>query len=363
MSKCRKCRTVVPKYHIFCSQCGARAYVEAAIESDRIGELITRVKDFFRGIFRSEAEKEADKQLDQGFRLGQYGFGAAIPDHERAAQLNPNYRSILATTYVGAGDERLRRPTMSPSFPRDPEEAGEILSLVRNVRQLEAKIETVADIPEYYDAYQRLDKGLFRGAIDMYDRAVDICGGSPNGYSARARAFQDVADDILRYAYRITPNCEVSRYHPRTPNEGKPVRYGDVSLGVCFRPEVPHLEFAEEIIWLYERAELDYTSATRLDPTHSESYVGLSHVLQQLGKPREATENLHKALAILNRGIQADNMDKRSYSERAKIFEEMGEIDLAIADLERVLCLSTWDFELDTTRRKIEELRKAKEVA
>ena len=50
----------------------------------------------------------------------------------------------------------------------------------------------------------------------------------------------------------------------------------------------------------------------------------------------------------------------RSYSERAQVFEELGKIELAISDLERLLTLSTSKFDLDLTRWKIEELRKGK---
>ena len=66
--------------------------------------------------------------------------------------------------------------------------------------------------------------------------------------------------------------------------------------------------------------------------------------------------------AILNKAIQADNADAGSYSERAKIFEELGKIELAVSDLERLLTLSTRKYVIDSTRQKIEELRKGSEA-
>jgi len=56
----------------------------------------------------------------------------------------------------------------------------------------------------------------------------------------------------------------------------------------------------------------------------------------------------------------ADVHDVQSYSERAQVFSELGKTELAILDLERLLTLSTSEFDLDLTRRKIEELQKGK---
>lgn len=107
----------------------------------------------------------------------------------------------------------------------------------------------------------------------------------------------------------------------------------------------------------------DYREALRLEPTDVESYANLSHVLRQLGEEREAQQNLYKALAILNKAIEADKSDEKSYSERAAILEEMGEVDQAIGDLERVLTLTSTEFTVDSTRRKLEALRKQNEAA
>ena len=83
---------------------------------------------------------------------------------------------------------------------------------------------------------------------------------------------------------------------------------------------------------------------------------------RQLGKKNETNNNLNKSLAILNKAIQMDSADEQSYSERAEIFEQLGEVESAISDLERLLALSTWEFELDRTRRKIEKLRISREA-
>ena len=83
---------------------------------------------------------------------------------------------------------------------------------------------------------------------------------------------------------------------------------------------------------------------------------------RQLGKKNETNNNLNKSLAILNKAIQMDSADEQSYSERAEVFEGLGELESAISDLERLLALSTWEFELDRTRRKIEKLRISREA-
>jgi tetratricopeptide (TPR) repeat protein len=181
----------------------------------------------------------------------------------------------------------------------------------------------------------------------------------PGGYSDRARAFQKVADGILEvrgirpYYSLIGSDSEL---------EGKPVRYGSAELGICIKQETPDLDFAAEVLWLYGQAVKDYKQVLSLDPTNTTCYTGVSNVLRQLGNKNEVADYLNRALAILNKAIIADEHDERSYSERAQVFEELGKIELAISDLERLLTLSTSKFDLDLTRWKIEELRKRKAV-
>jgi tetratricopeptide (TPR) repeat protein len=322
--------------------------------------VFARLKNFLKELFRSEEEKEAQRHLEAGFDLGRYGFEAALDDHEEAVRLRPSdvNRSILATTYLGAGDERLGLMTFGgpiyqlTSWTSGEVKAKEILSWVSKVRQLEGK-----EFGRYSEAYEGLNKAL-DGALEMYDNACRTDSTHPTAYQRRARAFHLVADGILM-AQGIFP-VRFSKHSADQP-KGEPIQYGNAQLGICIRKEMPDLDFLVEIMWLYEHAVEDYQTALRLDPTDTESYVGLAHVQQKLGKGEEATNNLNKALAILNRAIQADNTDERSYSKRAQIFEELGEIELAISDLERLLTLSKCEFELDATRQKIEKLRKRKE--
>lgn len=354
MSNCGICQNPVPRHQSFCSKCGARRRFLTTKFVAKQG-VFARLKSFLKELSRSEAEKEAERHIEAGFNLCQYGgVGAAIPDHEEAVQLSPSpdNKSILAITYSGAGDERLGKfgfggplRELESSAYRE-EKAEEILFSASKLRQLEE-----GERLQYSEAYEELDKAL-NGALTMYDKSVDM--DKRRGYLGRACAFSEVAGRILR-VHGIIP-------YPLAKNlKGKPVQYGFAQLGICVKEEVPDLQFAVEIVWLYEHAEADYQDALRLDPTDAESYVGLSHVQQKLGKANEATNHLSKALAILNKAIQADNEDEQSYSERAKIFEEFGEIDAAISDLERVLALSTRESGVDATRQRIERLRKKKE--
>jgi tetratricopeptide (TPR) repeat protein len=120
----------------------------------------------------------------------------------------------------------------------------------------------------------------------------------------------------------------------------------------------PDIKFLPEILWLYEQAREDYEEALALDPTETECYLGLYSVLNILGKGDESAKCISKALAILNRAIDVDNADVRSYSQRAEIFEQLGHIDLAISDLERLLSLTIKESsDIKPTRERIEKLR------
>ena len=366
MGNCRICQDSVPRYQTFCSHCGTRQTFTTARGSAR-RNAVSRLKDFFSETFRSETEK----RFDAACELARFGFDAAIPDLEEIINLepeNPRFRGILAVFYVGAGDERLSHPMGFPGGPLEelrPEfslfgremrantKAKEILSWVTKVRQSEE-----GEFLQYNEAYRGLDKAL-NGSLAMFDKSLDIDSNYAHGYSGRASAYQQVADGILM-AYGIFPVRFLT--HSTNEVEYELVQHGDAQLGMCIKQQMPDLEFLTEIIWLYEQAEEEYKEALRLDPTDTKSCIELSHALRQLGKRNEATDYIDKALAILNKAILADNEDERSYSERAEIFQELGKIELAIADLERLLTLSTSKFELDDTRRKIEELRKGKEA-
>ncbi|MCH8009863.1 MAG: tetratricopeptide repeat protein [Chloroflexi bacterium] len=256
-------------------------------------------------------------------------------------------KSILATCYVGAAEESI---TMG-GRPR----TSNVLATVAEVRR--AEDDTEHGHAEYYRAWERLDKA-FHGALSKFNHSLSLAPGYSGACSGQAKAFQDAADDILLHEYRVWPTYMEYRRDPSQGKEGATVQHGSAILGVCFTEETPVIRFADEIIWLYERAEQHYGEALRLDPTDAESYVNLSHALRQLGKEEEAQQNLHKALAIVNKATAADAIDEISYSERAAILEEMGEVDAAIADLEQVLTLTSSEFTVDSTRQKLEALLK-----
>lgn len=359
MSNCRICQNSVPQDQTFCSHCGARQTV-ATLRGHTKQGVFARLRSYFKELFRSEAEKEAARLVHKGMQLGQYGMGAAIPEHEKAVRLDPSWKSILATTYQGAADELLGivggegplTALMSWTFGDGELKAKGILSWVSKLRQHEGK-----GIFRYGEAYDGLDRVL-NGSLSMYDRSIAMDPSRHNGYSCRARAFQEVANAILM-AYRVFPIRSFT--DSEDESKGKAVCYGNAQLGISIRQKMLELEFSAEILSLYEQAEEDYRKALSLDHTDTKSYVELSHVLRQLGKENEATNYLNKALPILNKAIQVDNADERSYDERADIFEELGEIDLAIADLERALTVAKWEYQIDSRKRKIEELRKRKE--
>ena len=114
MGNCRICQDSVPRYQTFCSYCGARKSISFVYKrgSDR-RNVLTRLKDYFREVFRSEIEK----RFDAACELGRFGADAAIPDLEEIVSLepeNPRFRDMLAVFYVGAGDERLSHPMGFP---------------------------------------------------------------------------------------------------------------------------------------------------------------------------------------------------------------------------------------------------------
>ncbi len=346
MKRCRICRSEIPELQMFCTSCGVRQTPEK-LPAKR--GVLGRLEDFFWQTFRSEAWK----RFDAAIPLGRYAVAAVIPGMEEALKLDPQnhkMKSILAICYVGAAEESIH---MGGSL-------WNALAAVAEVRRVEE--DTEHGYAEYARAWEWLDKA-FHGALTKFDRSLYLVPGYSRAYSVRAKAFQDAADDILLHAYRISPTYMEYRRDPSQDKEGATVRHGSAILGVCLTEETPVLRFADEIIWLYEHAEEDYREALSLDPTDAESFVNLSHVLRQLGKEKEAEQNLYKALAILNKATEADDTDEKNYSERAAILEEMGEVDGAIADLERVLTLTSSEFTVDSTKQKLEALRKQNEAA
>lgn len=351
----------MPQFQSFCPHCGARQI--AAIAADTSGKGIhSRLKDVLHRVyyefFRSEEPCDAEEEF-LAYNPS-WSFDVSIPHLESIYNRVRNKRRIrgtMAIFYSCAGNERigLWEPSSTKPLgklrssyePRRAEKAEEILSWVSKVRQVGDD-----EFSPYNDAWAGLDEAL-DGSLSLYDKGINMDHTYPGGYSDRAHAFQSVADDILE---ALCLDSEL--YKPK----GKPVRYGNAELGICIEQKTPDLNFAAEVLWLYEQAVKDYKQALSLDSTDTRSSVGVSHVLRQLGIKNEAVDYLNRALAVLNKAIIADGHDIQSYSERAQVFRELGEIELAILDLERLLTLSTSKSDLDRIKRKIEALRKAKAV-
>lgn len=374
MDNCRVCRHSMPELQSFCPHCGARQIAAITADTGRKG-IPSRLKDVFRRVYYADSRSDAEKEFDD---YHPWDFDVSIPHLERIYNRVRNKHRIrgrMAIFYSGAGDERvgLMEPSSTKPLgklrssyePRRAEKAEEILSWVSKVRQLGEE-----EFSPYNEAWAGLDEAL-DGSLSLYDKGINVDHTYPGGYSSRAHSFQSVADDILEvhgirpYRFLIDADdilealcLDRELYKPK----GKPVRYGNAELGICIEQETPDLNFAAEVLWLYEQAVKDYKQALSLDPTDTRSCVGVSHVLRQLGIKNEAVDYLNRALAILNKAIIADGHDVQSYSERAQVFRELGEIELAILDLQRLLTLFTSKSDLDRTKWKIEALRKAKAV-
>lgn len=182
--------------------------------------------------------------------------------------------------------------------------------------------------------------GDYDGAVESFHAAIAIEPDNPHWYSALAHSCKHKAD--LKSRGWLSPEVFLSLHQEE--------RATLISKD------------ANDIQKLYDDACENYSTALKLDPSDARSHMELSEILREIGKERDATANLEKALAILNKAILADNTDKQSYSERARIFEDLENIDLAIADLERTLTFSTRQSDICLTKLKIEELRKSKQA-
>lgn len=350
MKRCGICKARIAKQNKFCGHCGARQHYEFPKRSP-----INLIAEWFSGLLRDDL----DERFDEACKFVQFGgFDGAVEEVERIAQLKPGntrFRSILSIFCFGAADERLGLLSMGGPL-RDlsrwfSEEgaykAEEILSCI-SPDDLGAKPSRTTNSLSHF----ALDEALNR-ALEMYDKSIELSPENPESYLARARAFHELADHVLM-AFGIFPDYE-SPY--ARESQAETFKAGSICLGIDKRPKPKPEELATKILWLYSHAEADYAKASEVDPTNAETYLSLSHVRRQQGKVILADNNRDKALALLNRAISVDGSDSGSYFSRARIFEEVGELTLAIADFEKVLILSDSEFQLSSAKSRIEKLR------
>lgn len=359
MRRCRICRTDLPEHQTFCSKYGARQFVFAAVTGKQ--SVFVRLMDLLRSFFRSEEEEEAEKYMEASYSSALFGDEATIREHEEAARLNPKYKSILAGTYAATGTERMRDVRLQPDIPWGASKDERHQASDRCTEPLLSAIrEMMRD--ESLEAYQALDKA-FHEALSMFNKSIKTWHEYPRAYARRAQAYRDMADNILM-AYWIYPERILDSWN-RFPAVGvgkmkrdKTIQHENVLLGFCKPKLFTGFQFANEVIWLYERAEEDFRETLRLDPTDAKCYMELSELLKQLGKREEAAEKMNKCLSILNSAIQTDITDERSYLERAEVYDRLGEMRLAIADLEHALTLATMEYQIKSIRDRIDTLRR-----
>ena len=355
---CWNCQIESPRWQTFCARCGARcSHREPETNIARKGFIsrqFNRLTVLLSEQFRNEAERRFDTILSSLApddnpewaveQIISFRFDAALNGLDVSESLKETMDSWLAFFYVDAGHQifRFRMPRTDNSRM--------ILQSVRDFRQT--------------GKHDKLDDQL-RRAADLFLEAGSLR--NPNGYAGLARLYMTVADEALLFLYFVHPHHYATErvIDLLIPSEGsgKPVHYNGAHFGFCWSTKLPEVEFGEEIVWLYEEAKHGYERALRLDPSDSRSYVELSQVLRQLGQPDEATSNLHRALAILNKAIQASKGDGESWSQRGQVFEQLGEIDLAISDLEQALKLMAWEYDVKNLRERVDRLRSQKEGA
>lgn len=348
----------MPEYHQFCSTCGIRQGGPQAGWLDWFEQKapFAWLWDVGRRVFGTEDESQAMEHYNGGCDLARrWGTTAALPDFEAAAALDPKkpvFRQALVVAYSGMVHERL---VSSLHSLNEPERARMVLSQVREWRESGGDRWQHVEMGIGFDrSFERLDECV-RGALSALEEAPAPIRAHPYLLAIEGDILRHLADTLLIVAYGVS--------HVGSPKqlpsdiEGKPVQHRGILLGRCIRQEVPCLEFGDEILWLYEQAEDGYESTLQADPTSAATHLKLSGVQRQLGKARQADESVSKALAVLNRAIEADGTDEDSYSLRSEVFMEMGQVSLAIADLQRVLALSASHYRLKSARERIEQLR------
>lgn len=342
MSRCRICRKSVQRYHVFCSNCGARCNHLKDIS------LIDRFSGFLRSQFPGEAEAYFCEGCEKGMEISAY----AIDDHEKAAKCNKHYRYALSETYLQAAEQSTGRfggiGLKWNSFTSIKEDrlAQAILSGARECMKSE-------NIKSDF-ALSELDEAL-NGALLLYSKSIKACNDNSHPYGVRASVLHEVADIILYRSGMAPPDCSDPYYKE---DDGKPFQCGNL-YGISLRGEIPDIEFASELEWILRKSEDDFHEALKRDPTNTWYYIELSDVQKRLGKIDEASQNLDKTILILNKAIKVNNKDIESYSERSSLLEKLGKMDLAIADLESALhCLSEYDWQHTDIKRKLQKLLK-----
>ncbi len=348
MSKCRSCKAENNNAVKFCVDCGARQVTEG--NQPRKRNLISGIVDSLGSLFRDRL----DNEFDNACELAQFGFSAAIKEVERVASYDmkrPRFRSILSTLYLCAADETVG--LMSFGGPLNEVRQG--INLGFGFFANPKAEEVLKCISVDGDSYYELNKAL-EGAINFYNKGIKMAPNDPNSYYRRARAYHNLADDLLR-GYKVSPVYKSPL--TRDPKEGQFI-FKNIVLGADIQHEVPKpKDLATKVTIIYEWAETDYGTALELDPTDAEVHLNMSHVQRQQGKVVEADRHRNRARTILNRAIRVDNSDTQSYLKRAEIYEETGEFVLAILDLEKVLTLSTSNSEIASTKNSIERIQRS----
>jgi tetratricopeptide (TPR) repeat protein len=80
---------------------------------------------------------------------------------------------------------------------------------------------------------------------------------------------------------------------------------------------------------LYEPAVVNFTRAIKLDPQYGAAYAGRAEAYVRSGRLAEAMSDATRAISL--KGNPQSEAD--AYRTRAKVYREMGRMDLAVADL------------------------------
>jgi tetratricopeptide (TPR) repeat protein len=78
---------------------------------------------------------------------------------------------------------------------------------------------------------------------------------------------------------------------------------------------------------------------------------GKRNAARRTGNPAEIEKTLREALALHNKSIELDPVDASSYDSRAYTYEELGELEKALADLDQMTKLAPQQPYLTTWRR------------